>query len=157
VANNEDTYFIFNTSKEAIDSKFKNAVGQSNLANFAEYSSLDIPTSYEEDDNFSNLTEDSYQAVKNLWERRMNQIQKLVETGNVSKIAFPESGFGDAELMPRELFVYLSKRLKEEFGYINPGSTMGREVIGTKGKKQAITDEDIRIQFDLEEDPFTCK
>jgi hypothetical protein len=156
VENNEDTYFIFNASRDAINSKFKNAVGQTNLANFAEYSSLDIPTSYEEDDNFSNLTEGSYQAVKDLWERRMNHITKLLETGNVVKIAFPKTGFGDPELMPRELFVYLSRRLKEEFGYVNPGSTMSREVEKTKGKQQAVTDQDIQDQFGLEENPFTC-
>jgi hypothetical protein len=152
---NQDVVFIYNTSKETIDNKFKGAVGQSNLGKFAEFSSINIPTSYDEDDNFSNLEAGSYQAVKDLWERRINEIEKLMKSGNV-KIALPETGFGDPELMPRELFVYLSKRLKTVFDYVNPGSTEGREEQQTKGKKQVITDQDIRDQFGLEENPFTC-
>jgi hypothetical protein len=58
--------------------------------------------------------------------------------------------------MPQELFVYLSKRLFEEFQYVNPGSTMYNEIKKMVDKKQGISDEEILIQLQLEEDPFKC-
>ncbi len=58
--------------------------------------------------------------------------------------------------MPEELFVYLSKRLFEEFQYVNPGSTMYDQVTELIGETQGITDEEILVQLELEEDPFKC-
>jgi hypothetical protein len=58
--------------------------------------------------------------------------------------------------MPQELFVYLSKRLFEEFGYINPGSTKYNQVREMIIKTQGISDEEIEMQLELEEDPFKC-
>jgi hypothetical protein len=56
--------------------------------------------------------------------------------------------------MPQELFVYLSKRLYQEFGYLNPGSTVYEELREIVGKTQGITDEEILQQLGLEEYPF---
>ena len=59
--------------------------------------------------------------------------------------------------MPQELFVYLSKRLFEEFQFVNPGSTKFEEINKMVGIMQGITDEEILLQLELEEDPFKCK
>jgi hypothetical protein len=75
----------------------------------------------------------------------------------LTKIAFPTSGFGDPALMPQELFVYLSKRLFDEFGYINPGSVMYNEMQFRNAVAEGITDDEILDQLGLEEDPFKCE
>ena len=59
--------------------------------------------------------------------------------------------------MPKELFVYLSKRLYEEFGYVNPGSTMYTEVVEMIAEEQGISDAEIEFNFDEENNPFKCK
>jgi hypothetical protein len=59
--------------------------------------------------------------------------------------------------MPQELFVYLSKRLYEEFKYINPGSLKFQEISETIGRQQGISDQDIIQEFENEEEPFKCK
>ena len=58
--------------------------------------------------------------------------------------------------MPQELFVYLSRRLYEEFGYLNPGSMMFQEVKEVLSKTQGISDEEILAELELTEDPFNC-
>ena len=100
------------------------------------------------------LNPDQYNTLKNIWEKRINILKQIQEKGG--KLAFPEYGFGNPRTMPQELFVYLSKRLFEEFGYINPGSTMYDEVRQLVGETQGITDEEILMQLELEEDPFKC-
>ena len=50
--------------------------------------------------------------------------------------------------MPQELFVYLSKRLFEEFQYVNPGSTMYNEIKKMINVQQGISDEEILIQLE---------
>lgn len=100
------------------------------------------------------ITSDQYQTLKNIWEKRINILKQIQEKGG--KIAFPEYGFGNPRTMPQELFVYLSKRLFEEFGYVNPGSTMFNEIREMVGITQGISDEEILMQLELEEDPFKC-
>jgi Fe-S-cluster formation regulator IscX/YfhJ len=58
--------------------------------------------------------------------------------------------------MPQELFVYLSKRLYEEFGYMNPNSIQFQEMYETVTNLQGISDEEILQQREAEEDPFKC-
>jgi acyl carrier protein phosphodiesterase len=100
------------------------------------------------------IASDQYQTLKNIWEKRINILKQIQEKGG--KLAFPEYGFGDPNTMPQELFVYLSKRLFEEFGYINPGSTKYNQVREMIIKTQGISDEEIEMQLELEEDPFKC-
>ena len=100
------------------------------------------------------LNPEQFQTLKNIWEKRIHLIKQLQEKGG--KIAFPEYGFGDPKTMPQELFVYLSKRLFEEFQYVNPGSTRYNEISSIIGAAQGITDEEILTQLELEEDPFKC-
>jgi len=59
--------------------------------------------------------------------------------------------------MPEELFVYLSKRLYEEFRYVNPGSTKYQEVMDVINRVQGISDAEILATFDDENNPFKCK
>jgi hypothetical protein len=100
------------------------------------------------------LSPDQYQTLKNIWEKRINIIKQIQEKGG--KIAFPEYGFGDPNIMPQELFVYLSKRLFEEFQYVNPGSTKYDQMRDLVSASQGISDAEILIQLELEEDPFKC-
>jgi hypothetical protein len=100
------------------------------------------------------ITSDQYQTLKNIWEKRINILKQIQEKGG--KLAFPEYGFGDPNIMPQELFVYLSKRLFEEFGYINPGSTKYNQIREAVVASQGISDEEIEMQLELEEDPFKC-
>jgi hypothetical protein len=58
--------------------------------------------------------------------------------------------------MPQELFVYLSKRLFEEFQYLNPGSEFTQEVNKEVAKYQPITDAEILAKFTEENDPLKC-
>ena len=52
--------------------------------------------------------------------------------------------------------VYLSKRLFEEFGYLNPGSTQYDVVEELVYRTQGISDAEILGILELQEDPFKC-
>ena len=58
--------------------------------------------------------------------------------------------------MPEELFVYLSRRLYEEFRYLNPGSLLYNEVTDIISNTQGISDEEIWQELGFESDPFKC-
>jgi hypothetical protein len=100
------------------------------------------------------LSPDQYQTLKNIWEKRIKIIEQIQEKNG--KIAFPEYGFGDPETMPQELFVYLSRRLFEEFQYLNPGSEFTNEVSKVVAKYQPVTDAEILAKFDGENNPLKC-
>jgi hypothetical protein len=159
--NNPDVVFIHNTSVYEIKPEQReagrNLGGSSNFMTEVPDMSVNMPT-----DLFASvvngqrvqLNPEQYQTLKNIWEKRIHLIKQLQEKGG--KIAFPEYGFGDPKTMPQELFVYLSKRLFEEFQYVNPGSTRYNEISSMIGEAQGITDEEILTQLELEEDPFKC-
>jgi hypothetical protein len=68
------------------------------------------------------------------------------------------AGFGNSTSMPKELFVYLSKKLYQQpIGFLNPGSTMYKEMSEIVGDNQGISDKEILNSLGLTEDPFTCK
>ena len=155
--NNPNTVFIFGTSKKELDSNY--SIKFSNQSYFGKKVSdmsidfligLDNPT-----DGFSKLDPAKYNSLKTLWERRIASIKSLIVGG--VPVAFPETGFSNINSMPQELFVYLSKRLYEEFGYLNPGSSMYADMKNIIGRNQGISDEEILQQFGLEEDPFKCR
>ena len=159
--NNPDVVFIHNTSVYEIkpEQVAKGTIlgGSSNFMSELPSMSINFPT-----DLFAsvkngiplNLSPDQYQTLKNIWEKRISVIQQIQEKNG--KIAFPEYGFGDPNTMPQELFVYLSKRLFEAFQYINPGSTMYDQIKDMVSASQGISDEEILMQLELEEDPFKC-
>ena len=66
------------------------------------------------------------------------------------------NGYGDPALMPEELFVYLSRRLFEEFQYLNPGSEFAQEVSDEVAMYQRITDTEILAKFEGENNPLKC-
>jgi hypothetical protein len=159
--NNPDVVFVHNTSVYEIKpeqiAKGTNLGGASNFMSEVPSMSINFPT-----DLFASvvngkqveLSPDQYQTLKNIWEKRINIIKQIQEKGG--KIAFPEYGFGDPNTMPQELFVYLSKRLFEEFQYVNPGSTKYDQMRDLVSASQGISDAEILIQLELEEDPFKC-
>ena len=114
--------------------------------------SIDIPTGQNAQDDAMADTPFTYDSIKALYERRINQIKKVQDAGVIT--AFPESGFG--RNLPQELFVYLSRRLFEEFGYLNPGSTQYDIVEKLVAQTQGISDEEILNILELQEDPFKC-
>ena len=159
--NNSDVIFIHNTSVYEIKPEQraagKNLGGSSYFMTEVPDMSINIPT-----DLFASvvngqkvqLNPEQYNTLKNIWEKRIDLIKQIQEKNG--KIAFPEYGFGNTTTMPQELFVYLSKRLFEEFQYVNPGSTMYNEIKKMVNVQQGISDEEILIQLELEEDPFKC-
>jgi hypothetical protein len=159
--NNPDVVFLHNVSLyEVMPNQVEKGInlgGASNFMTEVPDMSVNIPTDMfiaMKNGQKVELNPEQFTTLKNIWEKRINLIKQLREKGG--KIAFPEYGFGNPRTMPQELFVYLSKRLFEEFGYINPGSTMFNEIREMVGITQGITDEEILMQLELEEDPFKC-
>jgi predicted kinase len=159
--NNNDIVFLHNTSVfEIRPEQIENNTilgGSSYFMTEAPNMSINFPTdlySHVQNGKKVELPSSQYDLLKSIWERRIDVVKKIQEKNG--KIAFPEYGFGNKKTMPEELFVYLSKRLFEEFQYINPGSTMYDQVTELIGKTQGITDEEILVQLELEEDPFKC-
>ena len=153
VNSNQDVVFIHNsTIKELQEDYTVNFGGQSRFVALADDMSIDIPTGQNAQDDAMADTPYTYESIKELYERRINEIKKVQDSGVV--IAFPETGFGKS--LPQELFVYLSKRLFEEFGYLNPGSTQYDVVEELVFKTQGISDVEILGILELQEDPFKC-
>lgn len=159
--NNPDVVFLHNVSIYEIRPKQRDAGvnlgGSSNFMTEVESMSINFPTNLLSDvvnGKQIYLQTSDYQTLKNIWEKRIDVIKQIQEKGG--KIAFPEQGFGDPNTMPQELFVYLSKRLFEEFQYVNPGSIKYEEIKDMVSLSQGISDEEILIQLELEEDPFKC-
>lgn len=153
VYNNKDVVFIHNSTIKELQSDYTvDFGGQSQFVTEAEDMSIDIPTGQNAQDDGMADTPYTYESIKELYERRINEIKKVRDSGVV--IAFPETGFG--KNLPQELFVYLSRRLFEEFGYLNPGSTQYDIVEEVVAQTQGISDAEILAQLSLEEDPFKC-
>jgi hypothetical protein len=159
--NNPDIIFIHNTSVYEIKpeqiAKGTNLGGASNFMSEIPSMSINFPTNLFAsvvNGKQVDLDPSQYQTLKNIWEKRINIIKQIQEKDG--KIAFPEYGFGDPNIMPQELFVYLSKRLFEEFQYVNPGSTKYDQMRDLVSASQGISDAEILTQLELEEDPFKC-
>jgi len=149
-----------NASKDEID-KNLTLGGQSLLRFVSPDTTLPFVTSMTiNSDNFSNLAPEKYQSIKNYFDRKIQELKNAKDSG--SKIAFPIEGIGTSKdregkiKMPEELFVYLSKRLFEELDYINPGSTMYKDITEVLSNKQGISDDEILQALGFESDPFNC-
>ena len=156
VLNNSDIGFVHSIPWSGLADKTKVFGGQASIMYISPASSIAIPTDMKiVGDNFEGLLESAYPKVKEYWEKRILEIKnRLVDN---LPVAFSTEGYGNSEKMPQELFVYLSKRLYEEFGYLNPGSTQFKDLQEIlKTDTSEITDEEIQIRFDIEEDPFKC-
>ena len=156
VDSNPDVVFVYNVTQAEIDDPSKAFKGNSRIEPYAENMSVPFITSFQTaGDNFISLSSKEYPRVISDIEKAINEIKELVKS-NIP-VAFPSEGFGDADIMPQQLFVYLSKRLYEEFNYINPGSTQYKEMLSlieeTEGISDRIVDE---LLLDKDEDPFKC-
>jgi hypothetical protein len=156
---NQTVVFVRNNVNETYSNKKKNFGGQQELDKFAGNMTMNITTSLTKlGDNFQNLPKQAYAEVMRLWEEEIAHIQSINDgQTKFTPIAFPETGFGDPALMPQELFVYLSTRLFDAFGYVNPGSAMYNEMQKRTEIAEGLTDQEILDQLGLEEDPFKCE
>jgi len=164
VENNPDITFIYQFSlgqKQAYEqmspSEFnkKKLSGQVLLKRFANSSSIGLIAGQNSlSDAFSKLDPKYYDGIKNIIEESIAQINDVINDGG--KVAFSINGYGDPALMPQELFVYLSRRLFEEFQYLNPGSEFAKEVSDQIANLQPITDAEILAKFEGENNPLKC-
>jgi hypothetical protein len=164
VDNNPDITFVYQFSlgqKQAIDkmseTEFnkKKMKGNLQLRKFANSSSIGVITGQDSvADAFSKIEPKLYPKRKADIEKAIAEINQVIINGG--KVAFSMNGYGDPTLMPEELFVYLSKRLFEEFQYLNPGSEFAKEVTQEVAKYQPVTDAEILAKFEGENNPLKC-
>jgi hypothetical protein len=129
--------------------------GNIQIRKYANSSSVGIITGQDSvADAFSKLDPKLYSKRKADIEKAIAEISQVVANGG--KIAFSINGYGDPTMMPQELFVYLSRRLFEEFQYLNPGSEFTNEVSKVVAKYQPVTDAEILAKFDGENNPLKC-
>jgi hypothetical protein len=157
-SSNSTVGFVYNASKHELDKNL--TIGSQSFLKFVSPdTALPFITSFgtnarDRSDNFSNLAAENYQSIKNYFDRKIQELKDAKDLG--SKIALPIEGIGNANKMPQELFVYLSKRLFEELGYLNPGSTMYKDITEILNNKQGISDDEILASLGFESDPFNC-
>jgi len=164
VNNNPDITFVYQFSlgqMQAIDKmteaqfNSKKMKGNIQLRKFANSSSIGIITGQDSvADSFSKVDPKLYPKKKVDIEKAIAQINDVISKGG--KVAFSINGYGDPTMMPKELFVYLSRRLFEEFQYLNPGSEFAEEVVQEVAKYQPITDAEIMAKFEGENNPLNC-
>ena len=149
VKSHPDVIFITNPAVTDIQTKFeKPETNQAKFAKLAGEMSITIPTDLRPGDNMKTFPAEKYNDYKAMVERKIADIKTAMQN---QPVAFSKAGYGNAYSMPQELFVYLSKRLFEEFGYINPGSAMDNEL-----NNQDINDTEILESLGFETDPFKC-
>jgi hypothetical protein len=149
VKQHPDVIYITNPAVTDIQTKFaKPETNQAKFAKLAGEMSITIPTDLRPGDNMKTFPAEKYNDYKAMVERKIADIKTAMQN---QQVAFSKAGYGNAYSMPQELFVYLSKRLFEEFGYINPGSAMDNEL-----NNQDIDDTEILESLGFESDPFKC-
>jgi protein-tyrosine-phosphatase len=155
VESNPDFVFIHNMLAD--ETRNPNAVysGQNGLRQKANFSVGIVTSDRRLNDNFSDTKPENYQNIKDSFEESIANIKAYMADGKT--VAFSQAGYGDPTIMPEELFVYLSKRLYEEFRYVNPGSTKYQEVMDVINRVQGISDAEILATFNDENNPFKCK
>lgn len=154
VESNPDFVFIHNMLADETRNPNVTYAGQNGLRQKANFSVGLVTSDRRINDNFSDTKPESYQNIKNSFEESIANIKAYIADGRT--VAFSQAGYGDATVMPEELFVYLSKRLYEEFRYVNPGSTKYQEVMDVINRVQGISDAEILATFDDENNPFKC-
>jgi hypothetical protein len=156
VDGNPDVVFVYNVTQAELDDSSKAFKGNSRIEPYAESMSVPFVTSFQTaGDNFISLSSKEYPRVISEIEKSIKEIKDLMKS-NIP-VAFPSEGFGDVDIMPQQLFVYLSKRLYEEFNYINPGSTQYNEMLTLIEESEGISDRIVdELLLDKDEDPFKC-
>jgi hypothetical protein len=149
VKQHPDVIFITNPAVTDIQTKFaKPETNQAKFAKLAGEMSITIPTDLRPGDSMKTFPVDKYDDYKKMVERKIADIKTIM---NSQPVAFSKAGYGNSYSMPQELFVYLSKRLYEEFGYVNPGSAIDNQL-----SNQDIDDAEILQSLGFESDPFKC-
>ena len=105
-------------------------------------------------DNFAKTDPKYYEGIKKIIENKIQEIHNAIAAGN--KVAFSINGYGDPKSMPKEIFDYLSRRLFEEFQYLNPGSGILPSVAQEVAKYQPLTDAEILAKFEGDNNPLKC-
>jgi hypothetical protein len=142
------------TNSEFEDSRNKNHTEQSVMQLHAPDMSIPVIISLDKNDNLSELSNDDKELIKEYWSKILSTAENIKEKGG--NIALPTAGFGNPNLMPQDLFVYLSRELYEKLGYLNPGSLLHKEIDDLIVSKQGISDEEILQAYGFETDPFNC-
>lgn len=108
----------------------------------AQYGGFPILTGSSRSKGFEDVkTPEQIKQVKDSIE---NDIQNLIALRDAGKsLAFSESGYGRRGQMPEEIYDYLSQRLYEEFGYLNPSAIHIPIVRNILEKQQGISDKEI--------------
>ena len=142
------------TNSEFEDNRNKNHTEQSVMQLHAPDMSIPVIISLDKNDNLSDLSADDKELIKEYWSKILSTAESIKEKGG--NIALPTAGFGNPNLMPQDLFVYLSRELYEKLGYLNPGSLLHKEIDDLIVSKQGISDEEILQAYGFETDPFNC-
>jgi len=151
VNRHSDVTFVIDAPQKEVVNNFKGTVkGQSNFGKLANSMTIAIPTDLnQKGDALRDLPGTSYDKYKTIIENKIININQKLKLGK--PVAISTQGFGDPYRMPQELFVYLSKRLFESFGYINPGSVMD-----TTETNEDDVDKEILEALGLESNIFKC-
>jgi hypothetical protein len=142
------------TNSELQDGRNKNFTNQSILQLHAPDMTVPVLISDGKDDNFANLSVDDKEEIKKYWSKILSAAENAKEKG--FDIALPTAGFGNPDLMPQDLFVYLSRELYEKLRYLNPGSLLNKQVSDIVYNKQGVSDDEILQKYGFESDPFKC-
>jgi|688.fasta_scaffold00187_29 predicted kinase len=142
------------TNSELQDGRNKNFTDQSILQLHAPDMTVPVLISDGKDDNFANLSADDKEEIKKYWSKILSAAENAKEKG--FDIALPTAGFGNPDLMPQDLFVYLSRELYEKLRYLNPGSLLNKQVSDIVYNKQGVSDDEILQKYGFESDPFKC-
>lgn len=136
---NPHVVFVFSDnvySRENPNLKTGGSVDMRSMGN-----SMGILTALKRGEPMKNLTPEQITQMKNKIEADIMELVSLRDDGK--DIAFSEAGYGSPDTMPDELFLYLSERLYEEFGFINPGSSSLPSVKEIIGREQGISQQEI--------------
>jgi len=159
---NPEVVFFTNEVLAKLADESKTFGGESLLASMSDGMAIRIPTSYRTlGDNLSTMDPQEYERAIERFEKRIQIAKEILFTPEGeptgAQVAFSDTGYGDSTKMPEKLFVYLSRRLYEEFGYVNPGSELYKEIEEIVIRRQGISDQEIIEKFDQEtSDPFKC-
>jgi hypothetical protein len=156
ITENTDVTFLYPTTVAVLQNKTA-PIGRGVTRKYANDMSIGFPVSFNnENDNMLSLDPKNYKIITNVYDEAVSEIISLIESG--FPVAIPVAGFGNSTNMPQELFVYLSKKLYQQpIGFLNPGSTMYKEMSEVVNNQQGISDKEILNSLGLTEDPFTCK
>ena len=156
LSKNTDVTFVYPTSIAILQNNAQ-ATGKSVIKNIASEMSIGLPVAQNNmTDNMKDLPSDFYNNIINYYNEQFELINTLIKDG--LPVAFLSTGYGSVTEMPKELFIHLSKELYQQpIGFLNPGSTMYKDLQKLVKNRQGISDQEILDNFGLEEDPFTCK